>query len=79
MEDFALYDFLEKHKDEDIRIYTEYMPEIDSIKIQMYRGTAVVSRAIDYQDLILFTAYSYREIFEDMYTQFSGFEKGDSH
>ena len=77
MEDTGLFEFLQEHGGEDITIYSEWDPALRSFKLQMRRGTAVVSRVVDPWD-VLFPFFRVKTILGEMYDQFKGFEKGEN-
>ncbi len=69
--------FITKHKDENLTIYFEPVPELEGIRIVMRRNTAIVARVVTYFDLSYTNTKVPRmiQMLDDMYSQFSVFKE----
>lgn len=71
----GIIDFIKEHKDEDLVIYYTAIPELGGIQITMRRNTVIVKRILTYWDLSSMLPRMFREMLDDMYSQFSGFKE----
>lgn len=73
----GIFRFITKHKDENLTIYFELVPELEGIQIVMRKNKAIVARVVTYSDLSYTNTKVPRmiQMLDDMYSQFSGFKE----